>query len=153
LVRRRYLPWLTRRAWATASAIGAAVCWALGMTIGAYLAPSSEPGPLAVTVAAGLLGAFAGALLGAAQWVVLRHHLPGAAWWIAANALGWVLGMVVAFGGMGLIPADVPIVLSAALGAGTGATMALSPAAATGFALAILLRRASLRTAATWPAG
>lgn len=36
-----------------------------------------------------------GILLGAGQWLVLRRHVPRAAWWIGASALGWALGILV----------------------------------------------------------
>ncbi len=40
-------------------------------------------------------GALAGAVIGAGQWLVLRSRLPGAAWWIAATAVGQAVGLAV----------------------------------------------------------
>ena len=37
----------------------------------------------------------AGAVIGGGQWLVLRRLLPGAAWWIAATALGQAVGLAV----------------------------------------------------------
>lgn len=36
-----------------------------------------------------------GLIVGVAQWLVLRHHLPNAGRWIPASALGWILGSFV----------------------------------------------------------
>ena len=44
-------------------------------------------------------GIILGILIGAAQWVILRVHVPHAAWWIPANMLG--------FGLAGLIFGDI----------------------------------------------
>jgi hypothetical protein len=40
-------------------------------------------------------GALAGAVIGGGQWLVLRRLLPGAAWWIAATAVGQAVGLAV----------------------------------------------------------
>jgi hypothetical protein len=40
-------------------------------------------------------GALAGAVIGGGQWLVLRRLLPGAAWWIAATAVGQAAGLAV----------------------------------------------------------
>ena len=40
------------------------------------------------------------------QWLALRPHLPKAGWWVLANALAWMLGMVVVFVGTSFIPAQ-----------------------------------------------
>jgi hypothetical protein len=46
---------------------------------------------------AALTGLVSGTILGTPQWLVLRRHVRRAAIWIAANALAWVPGMVLAF--------------------------------------------------------
>jgi hypothetical protein len=65
------------------------------------------------TLAAGM-GMAEGSILGAAQWLALRRHVPKAGWWIPANALAWMLGMVVVFLGTSFIPVEgitVPVAL------------------------------------------
>ncbi len=39
-----------------------------------------------------LYGAAFGALLGIAQWIVLRRHLKQSGWWIPASSIGYLLG-------------------------------------------------------------
>jgi len=102
------------RAWAVATALGACVAWTLGMIPSTFLitgSGSAEPGPggmsdlLIYALAAGM-GLVLGPLLGVPQWLVLRRHLSRAGWWVPANALAWMLGMVVIFVGTGFIPAQ-----------------------------------------------
>jgi NhaP-type Na+/H+ or K+/H+ antiporter len=57
------------------------------------------------TLAAGM-GLVLGAILGLPQWLALRRYVPHAGWWVPANALAWMLGMVVIFIGTSLIPAS-----------------------------------------------
>ena len=129
------LPAIGRRTWIVATAAGAALAWAIGMSLGTLASPSEEP-PIAVVVAgAAILGAALGALLGAGQWLVLRLHVARAERWVLANALGWTIGMVVAFGGAGLVGEGTPVVAIVLVAALTGAAMALAPALATGRAL------------------
>ena len=54
--------------------------------------------PLAVAT-----GVMAGALVGLAQWVILRHHVKRAGWWIAATAASWGLAFVSIASGVGLM--------------------------------------------------
>lgn len=58
---------------------------------------------MVLLLAAGM-GIALGALLGAAQWTVLRNHVPRAGWWIPANAVAWAIGMALVFAGMSFIP-------------------------------------------------
>jgi hypothetical protein len=44
--------------------------------------------------------------LGLPQWWVLRQHLQRASWWIPANALAWMAGMVLIFAGTSLMPEE-----------------------------------------------
>jgi len=49
-------------------------------------------------VAAGLVGAINGVIIGAAQWIVLRHAIR-AGWWMPATVLGWaVVGAILGLG-------------------------------------------------------
>jgi hypothetical protein len=50
------------------------------------------------------LGGALGALLGGAQWTILRRHTARAGAWIWANAVAWSVGMPCVFVGMDLVP-------------------------------------------------
>ena len=56
-------------------------------------------------------GALAGAVIGGGQWLVLRRLLPGAAWWIAASAVGQAVGLAVGapLVGYGTEPRDLAV--------------------------------------------
>jgi hypothetical protein len=56
-------------------------------------------------------GAMAGAVIGTGQWLVLRRLLPGAAWWIAATAVGQAVGLAAgaALVGYGTEPRDLAL--------------------------------------------
>src|SRR5512134_2706158 len=96
------------RGWVLATVVGAMVAWAVGMvpsTVAsltqqgatAAAAPFEPPLALILLLAAGL-GAVAGPLLAAFQWLSLRKVLPGKAWlWLPANAVAWALGMPIIF--------------------------------------------------------
>lgn len=47
-------------------------------------------------------GALLGSLMGGLQWVELRRRVSRAGWWVAANALGWAAGALIA--GVFLVP-------------------------------------------------
>lgn len=49
---------------------------------------------LAEQVAATLLFALAGAIIGFAQWLALKMIFPRSAWWILATGAGWLMGYV-----------------------------------------------------------
>lgn len=48
-----------------------------------------------VVLLCGCLLPTVGALVGAAQWMLLRKHLSRARWWLLANAIGWALALFV----------------------------------------------------------
>ncbi len=136
LVLRRMLPELRWRAWAACTAIGGALPWALGMGLGTSMTSVPPAWSMAVLfVGSGLVF---GGLLGACQAVVLRRHLDVAGRWVAANAVGWMLGLSATYVASAMLDESSPIVLVLALGLVAGATMALAPALATG----LVLRRA-----------
>jgi hypothetical protein len=134
-VLREPLPAVGRRAWIGATAATAALAWTVGMSLGTLAAPESEPPFAIVAVGAAAFGAVVGALLGAGQALVLREHVRHPERWVLANSLGWTIGMVVAFGGGGLVGEGVPVAAIVVVAALTGAVMALAPAVATGQAL------------------
>ena len=45
--------------------------------------------------------------IGVAQWVVLRRHVARAGWWVAASVVGWIVGRIAAWFGVGIVAVDV----------------------------------------------
>ncbi len=122
LVLRRPLEKMRWRTWVLATTLGAFVAWMLGMIPSTLLFPGPDSGAAApgemsdlmIYTLAAAMGIALGAILGAAQWLALRRYVPKAGWWIPANALAWMLGMVVVFLGTSFIPAagmTVPVAL------------------------------------------
>lgn len=96
------------RGWVLATVLGAMLAWAVGLVpssvanllqSGSPASPAaSEPPLLLVLLLAAGLGAVAGPLLAAFQWLSLRKVLPSKAWlWLPANAAAWGLGMPAIF--------------------------------------------------------
>jgi hypothetical protein len=92
--------------WVLATVGGALVAWALGMVPSTMAslasqggeAGSFEPSLALILLLASALGAVAGPLLAAIQWLSLRKALAGKAWlWLPANAAAWALGMPIIF--------------------------------------------------------
>jgi hypothetical protein len=123
LVLRRPLKSMRWRAWALATALGACVAWTLGVIPSILLSTAPDTGgaapgemsDLVVYALAAGMGLVLGPVLGVPQWLVLRRHLPKAGWWVLANALAWMVGMVVIFIGTSFIPAEGGITLPVAL--------------------------------------
>ena len=111
LVLRRPLEQMRWRTWVLATALGACVAWTLASPL-LFTGPESgaaapgEMSDLMIYTLAAAMGIAEGSILGAAQWLALRRHVPRAGWWIPANALAWMLGMVVVFLGTSFIPAQ-----------------------------------------------
>ena len=135
-VLRQELSGFVPRDWVAATAAAAMLAWAVGMSLGVY----AESLPTAVLVVALILAPVV--LLGSvggAQWLVLRRHVARAWRWIPANALAWLLGLVVPFAGMALVDEGDPAALVLAVGIASGLGMGLVVAAVTGKALVDLL--------------
>ncbi|GAB3200364.1 hypothetical protein GCM10027261_32220 [Geodermatophilus arenarius] len=134
------LPGLSRRDWTLRTAAAAVVAWSLGMAPSTWAA-AVPGGPLAVRVPLALLAA---ALLltvvGAAQWTVLRRHVPRAGRWIACTALAWLAGLLVFTAVTTPLwrPGQAPVPV-AAIGVLGGLAMALTRAAVTGRGVVVLL--------------
>ena len=104
-------PWfraITRRAWWLATLAGALVAYVLGylpstlMSLGEESGAEAmaEPPQAVVLLLAAGLGLVGGAVLSAAQWLVLRKHVAHAGWWLPANMAAWAVGMPLIFWGI-----------------------------------------------------
>ncbi len=90
--------------WVLASLTGGLLGLALGAVLGdvvasALVQPPADRGaaarmiPLSTTVVTAVSGLLFGLLLGGAQSLALRLRARAASWWMAANGLGWLLGL------------------------------------------------------------
>ena len=95
-----------RRWWILASAAG----WMLGWVIALIAVPPDIRA---------LAGVVLGAIVGSAQWIVLRREVHLAGWWIIISALAWATGL-------GLVPGIL--------------TSGVMPGTMTGIAIELLLR-------------
>ncbi len=138
LVLRRALPPSAACAWALPTALAAGLAYILGF------APSTLDdlgAPTPAVIAAWVLVAVPLLLsIGLAQWTALRRYVPRAGQWVAANALGWLLGLPFTFAGIALVPDGSPIAAYIAAGAVSGWLMGAAVGAVTGLALVRLLR-------------
>ena len=106
LILRRRLTAINGWVWVTlAWTAGWASGWVAVDTFSALSAPYSRGMPLTavgmpLTV---VIGVMAGALVGLAQWVILRRHVKRAGWWIAATAGSWGLAFLSIAAGVGLM--------------------------------------------------
>jgi hypothetical protein len=130
LVLRSRLPGLRWSAWASVTALGGALPWVIGMSIGGR-GPADPPAWL-IGVVFVLSGLAFGGLLGLCQYLELRRHLDRAGRWIAANAIGWMLGLAAAYVASALLDETSPPALVIVIGLAAGGTMAIAPALATG---------------------
>jgi hypothetical protein len=76
--------------WILGTATGWAVGWSVGWNVGWNLL-----GGLGLIAVFTLIGAIAGALSGALQWLSLRQVSSRAGWWVPASAIAWTLGMAI----------------------------------------------------------
>ncbi len=127
--------------WTFATASGAAVAWTACMVLnlGGVAASLSDRTWHELVVAGGL--GF-GSVVGVAQWLALRRALPGAIWWIPANAVAWLLASAVIIAGIPLAERTEPTLASSALVLVTGFVASLVAAVIPGFTLAALATRA-----------
>ncbi len=135
-----YLPRLYRWEWTLATAAGAVMAYLLALALNLLrdLADFTAA-PFWILLAAALLLAFV-LSLGFCQWLVLRPHIPNAAWWMPVNAVAWPLGVAVPVTALALIPDSSPLGLVILTGIVSGVLMGLLVGALTGLALVRLLR-------------
>lgn len=121
LALRRALPGVEATSWIGATVVGAVVAWMLGRLPGALAdwragEVAMEPLSPAVTLLLSLAaGAALGAILGIAQWLVLRRHVQHAGTWILANAVAWMCAMPLIFFAAGLPAAHASLLSIGAL--------------------------------------
>ena len=90
--------WVAANAFGEVAGLGVAVVIAIGVAQRHAIPPAAEI--LLVTAAFLAIGAYEGAIVGAAQWLVLRRVIPSlrAKEWIGATAVGaivaWTLGRI-----------------------------------------------------------
>jgi len=148
LVLRRYVKHVGW--WILATMIGAIAAWLIGLQVMVILILSFSNRDVVTTSAALLkavfgLGAWVGAVLGFAQWLVLRTHVRRGALWIVANAFAWGVGLLVVWIGATLVNPGELRFETALVGIATGVTMGVVVGAITGFVLVWLLKPRLLR--------
>lgn len=125
---RRY-PGVSRRGWILTTILIAGVGWSLASAPSALGGDdgSAPPPALLVLGGAAALGAVMGALMGAAQALVLRGHVRHPWRWISISTAAWTPTMVIIFAGATLPDASWPdwmiIVTGSATGLLAGATL------------------------------
>ena len=152
---RALLPALSRGAWIAASVAGGTLAWGAGMAIGTFAADrmgaaatttaetaAAEPPLWLMLVGSAVIGIVAGALLSAAQWLVLRRVTGGAGWWVPAHGAGWAVGMVVAIAAIDPVFDSQSVLVQVGGSALVGLAMGASAAAISGLALRPLIRSA-----------
>ena len=137
----RAAPAVSRRAWVIATALAAALAWSIGMLPSTVIGRWQIP-PLLIGIAVAVLGPVLLTSIGAAQWLVLRRSLPGAALWIPANAVAWLAGLPFTVIPSMLLPDSSPVAAFVAAGIAGGVLMGATVGAITGVALVRLLRAA-----------
>src|SRR6185436_13282797 len=110
------IPWLFWLFWGLAFA---------GFPIGGLLA-SSTVGPVTTPLKAALAGAAVGAVVGLAEWLVLKGQLDISPWWIAATCLAAAVGMAISAVALGSETSGSPLLWRAAI---TGMCIGLAQAA------------------------
>jgi hypothetical protein len=73
--------------WVLASALG----WGAGFSTGVLFAQWFSSREFLFGI---LVGTMTGAILGIAQWVILRGHVTKAGWWIPASAFAWASSLL-----------------------------------------------------------
>lgn len=118
-----WLPRQARRRWVIVTVVVAGLGWAAASLPGTLAGDDGGGAPPWLLVIAGALalGAVMGALLGAAQSVVLRGQVRHPWRWVAASAAAWPATMAVIFIGASTPSADWAVVPVVALGTVTGA--------------------------------
>ncbi len=144
LVLRRYIKHVG--GWIVATSIGAIAAWLIGLKVIVVLTliffngVMAETTPLALLKSVFWLGTWMGAVVGLAQWLVLRTHVRRGIIWVLANALAWGLGLLVAVMGITWGEASTWATGTALVPIAAGATAGAVVGAITGITLVGLLK-------------
>ncbi len=95
------IEWTLWFQWVLATTVGWAIGWALVGEIGV------------------------GAVVGIAQWLVLRQLLQQAGWWIWASTVGWAIGWAMIVTGV-IVPPNIGVVASVVAGLVLGALLGVA---------------------------
>jgi hypothetical protein len=129
--------------WLLCTVLGAAVAWIIGMLYPTFFvsdtASASEPSNVLIAFLAAGSGIALGAVFGFFQWLELRRHTKGAGWWIVANTVAWIVGLVVIYLGASLPNPDTAIGTVVLIGAVSGLVAGLLVGAITGIFLVRLI--------------
>ena len=92
--------------WVAASMVGGILggVASAGLILGAYVGAGQIMGDV-VAVILGWVGVGVG--IGVAQWLVLRWQVARAGWWVLASVVGWIIGRIAAWFGVGVVAVDV----------------------------------------------
>ncbi len=125
---------IRRLAWVVATVLVAGLGWAAASAPAALSGDDSGSTPPLglVLLGAAALGLAMGSVLGAAQAIVLRHHVQHPWRWCAANACGWAVAMPVVFLGATTAASTWPWPVVVGYGALTGALAGAALGAVTG---------------------
>jgi hypothetical protein len=112
-----------------------------------------------------LFGAAAGAVVGIAQWLVLRKHVRPSGWWVPATAAGWAVGAVALSTALYVDEVLAVVVGMVSTGAAAGAAQWMvlrkrfhrtgwwAPAGAVAWIVAVAVAWAAMRTVAGFVMG
>ncbi len=90
--------WVSLTALSTISAMMMIALVVVGLGVPALgMFSDDQTASLALQVAMAPLFALAGAIVGGAQWIILRGQIQRAGWWVLATAAGWMAGYLWSF--------------------------------------------------------
>jgi hypothetical protein len=150
LVLRRHIRSLPLKEWWLGTMGGAVAAYMVGTAVGVYSGNLIAFAQLHIVVIVGfglVFVAALGAILGFAQWLVLRRHLTKASLWITANIVAWTVGLAVGITGPTLIDDWSAIGLVVVMGTTAGLLMGAVVGLITGAALVHILLAEMRRSA------
>lgn len=141
-VLRRHAAPISSGAWVAATAAAAAFAWAVGMGGAAVMSAEVAPVPVLLAV---LVPAWVAALLsmGVAQWLVMRHGLPGSGRWVWVTAGAWLAGVALPTTALSVSPSGWPAAAHAVVGVAAAVAMGLVVGVLTGRTMQRLLEGAA----------
>lgn len=133
VILKKYIKNINKKEWLFFTSIAAAIGWSIGM-LPSQLGRGLSLPEIIILVPIFLLS------IGFAQWLVLRHHIKNAWWWIVANAIAWPIGVLVSILVLVLVPDKSPAIIWIISGIMAGITMGITVGAITGIALVNLVK-------------